>query len=733
MNSRKPILSISLLSSGRENTIQKCLDSLKTLMERVPSELIIVDTGCNDEIKELMSRYTDKIIPFTWCDDFSKARNVGLDAAVGEWFLYLDDDEWFIDTKAIEEFFLSGEYKKYVYACYVQRNYTKRNKELYTDAWVSRMVRLDMHIRFVSCIHEYFYPLVKPYKLVESYVEHFGYCYDSKEEDRRHSMRNIKLLLKQLDKEKSELRWWVHLLNEYRAAEEYNKLKELAWDGLKYFKKYNDSYSNRERGAFYCAIVEAEVIQTLYEDAILHAKKALEDKRNNMMCRMRLHNLLADAYYRLGNYSECRKYCEEYVKAYEILKDDIEEQQEQTAFFVMNAMEQAGICSTFCFYIVSCLKEGDSSALKKYFWTFGWNDVLVLHKTFITDVVEAMSEQPYEEVFVQAAETMAKRQGLVVLWEKLLEIEKNYRKAEGEDSERFYRIAHIFSQVKVRNYYIWYLKIFYADHIEDSQYMEHYFDRMFHYVADFFCLDKDVFEIAKKYHLNVGKIFENITFDKWKLGIDSFYSKNSYEIIKERCAFVKETMPKTKEGEEISDALKLRYDYFFMKEAGLEISIGKRNLEFDKLQEVFRIFADRTLAFYSRFFKDIAFEGEMPLLPAECRAAVRFRELLDVQLADDRKQISECLKKAVGVFPGFDEAVKAYTRLYAEWEKARIEEAQITPEMRELAEQIKGKVRELLAQNLVIEALQVVQQLKTFIPNDLEVADLEREISLRMS
>ena len=105
-------------------------------------------------------------------------------------------------------------------------------------------------------------------------------------------MRNIKLLLKMLEKEKPVLRWWTHLLNEYRAAEEYNKLKELAHEGLAYFKKHNDSDTNRERGSFYCALVEAEVIQTLYDEAIEDAKKALADKRNNQMCRMRLHNLI---------------------------------------------------------------------------------------------------------------------------------------------------------------------------------------------------------------------------------------------------------------------------------------------------------------------------------------------------------------------------------------------------------------------------------------------------------
>ena len=71
VQTQKPILTISLLSSNRRDTIRKCLDSLKTLRERVPSELIIVDTSQNEEMKRILEEYTDKIIPFTWCNDFS--------------------------------------------------------------------------------------------------------------------------------------------------------------------------------------------------------------------------------------------------------------------------------------------------------------------------------------------------------------------------------------------------------------------------------------------------------------------------------------------------------------------------------------------------------------------------------------------------------------------------------------------------------------------------------------
>ena len=100
-------LSISLLASNRAASLERCLDSLRPLLMQVPSELIIVFTGTDEKVKEIASRYTDKVLPFTWCDNFSAARNVGLWAAKGEWFMYIDDDEWFEDVTEIRDFFLS--------------------------------------------------------------------------------------------------------------------------------------------------------------------------------------------------------------------------------------------------------------------------------------------------------------------------------------------------------------------------------------------------------------------------------------------------------------------------------------------------------------------------------------------------------------------------------------------------------------------------------------------------
>ena len=107
---KKILLSISLMASNRKETTRKCLESLQPLREKLTSELIIVDTGCDEETRQVISEYADRIVKFEWCHDFSKARNAGLKEASGEWFLFIDDDEWVENVDDIIRFLKSGNY-----------------------------------------------------------------------------------------------------------------------------------------------------------------------------------------------------------------------------------------------------------------------------------------------------------------------------------------------------------------------------------------------------------------------------------------------------------------------------------------------------------------------------------------------------------------------------------------------------------------------------------------------
>ena len=77
MNKEHILLSISMLISGRDE-MEKSLNSLLYFKNAFPTEIILVDTGCNEKQRALAEQYADKIINFTWCNDFGAAINAGL-------------------------------------------------------------------------------------------------------------------------------------------------------------------------------------------------------------------------------------------------------------------------------------------------------------------------------------------------------------------------------------------------------------------------------------------------------------------------------------------------------------------------------------------------------------------------------------------------------------------------------------------------------------------------------
>lgn len=206
---KTPIITISILASNRKSTIRKCLDSIKPLLDAIPSELIVVDTvgeEHSDGSLTIAKEYTDHIVPFAWCDDFSAARNAGLQKAKGEWFLYLDDDEWFESVEEIIEFFASGEYMNYNSATYIARNYKTKAGTLYNDDMVGRMVHRTKNIEFIGCINETFLNLYSPHKELSAFVHHYGFAYDTEEAKKARMDYTFELLQKDLERYPTNLR-----------------------------------------------------------------------------------------------------------------------------------------------------------------------------------------------------------------------------------------------------------------------------------------------------------------------------------------------------------------------------------------------------------------------------------------------------------------------------------------------------------------------------------------------
>lgn len=230
----QPILTISILISNHYDNVKRCLDSMQPLLEKIPSELILTDTGVDRELRHLLESYTDHIIDFVWCQDFSAARNMGLKEAKGQWFLYIDDDEWFEDTTAIVDFLQSREESRYNVACYIQRNYQDFEGTSFTDHIVDRILRIQPQLHFEHRIHEAYTGIeIKEKKQLEVIAHHYGYCYENEEQKMEKHLRNQKLLELECEEHPEDMRMRYQMVINPYTVQDWDTSIGLALDVIR--------------------------------------------------------------------------------------------------------------------------------------------------------------------------------------------------------------------------------------------------------------------------------------------------------------------------------------------------------------------------------------------------------------------------------------------------------------------------------------------------------------------
>lgn len=316
-----PVLTISLLVSNRIDTIRKCLESLQPLMKAIPSELIAVDTGGTDGSIGIVTEYTKNIVKFNWCDDFAAARNAGLKIASGEWFLFLDDDEWFEDTEEIEEFFLTGTYKSYGSAQYLVRNYTSDGN--WADAYVSRMCQISPNLHFAGSIHEYLLPVCAPVKYFNSFVHHYGYCYNSEEDKKRHFERNVTLLKKELHKDPTNVRNLCQLAQEYETVSDLKNEEAICRLALNNIHDVEIAKSTAMNWIM-AALIRILAVQDRDEDTLKEGKKLLNRGLPYELSRAVILAYIQEKAVKVQAYTDAIVYAKEYIRMIELLEADPE-------------------------------------------------------------------------------------------------------------------------------------------------------------------------------------------------------------------------------------------------------------------------------------------------------------------------------------------------------------------------------------------------------------------------
>ncbi len=241
-------LTIGVLISNRIETVKKCLESVKPLVDKGIAELICVDTitgtqgKVSDGSAELAKKYTDKVYVFPWINDFSAARNVTLEHASGEWYVFCDDDEWFEDVKEIDDFFSSNEYLNYNSASYIIRNYKDKAGTQWADTRAVRFVKRTEELRFEGVVHEAYNKIKLPCREFSCFAHHYGYAFENEEEKKAHTDRNIKLLKEELNRRPKDLRLRTQMALELASFDNEGALKFVEETLKNFSESSNEPY-----------------------------------------------------------------------------------------------------------------------------------------------------------------------------------------------------------------------------------------------------------------------------------------------------------------------------------------------------------------------------------------------------------------------------------------------------------------------------------------------------------
>jgi len=161
-------IALAMIVKDESRCIERCLSSARAWVD----EMVVLDTGSTDDTVAIAQRCGARIGHFTWCDDFSAARNAALAMTSADWCLVLDADEWIVDgAQALEE--LRRQRANFIGQISVVSRFDAGAAEVHeAPSWLPRL--LPRGVRYTGRVHEQPQATL-PRRRIPLVVAHDGY------------------------------------------------------------------------------------------------------------------------------------------------------------------------------------------------------------------------------------------------------------------------------------------------------------------------------------------------------------------------------------------------------------------------------------------------------------------------------------------------------------------------------------------------------------------------------
>lgn len=145
-------LSVCIIARNESGNIARAINSVRSIAD----EIVLIDTGSTDDTEKIAADLGARVSRFSWCDDFSAARNFSFEQASGDWILWLDADEEVMPVGRKE--LRDALRRKDAFGYYVIRRDLADDCGRYSEMWQLRLFKNRPCLKLAGRIHEHFEP-----------------------------------------------------------------------------------------------------------------------------------------------------------------------------------------------------------------------------------------------------------------------------------------------------------------------------------------------------------------------------------------------------------------------------------------------------------------------------------------------------------------------------------------------------------------------------------------------